>query len=124
MDFRCRGAQPAETGQFELLLLFDELLVEVLVLVDELVPELLCESVSFAHVPLEQLLERDREMLVDFEELSVRLPIRTSPFAAVNAASPIRAGIRAAWLDEDTAARPRKVAHARWARAAMARSPR
>lgn len=104
--------------------MFDELLVEVLVLVDELVPELLCESASFVHEPLEQLLERDREMLVDFELLAVRLRTRTSPLAAASAASPIRAGIGAAWLGDDTAARLSKVANARWARAAMARSPR
>ncbi len=84
---------PVDANQFELLLLFDELLVEVLVLVDELEPELLCESASFVHEPLEQLLERDREMLVDFDVLSVRLPTRTGPFTAASAASPMRAGI-------------------------------
>lgn len=57
---------------FELL---DELVL-VEVLVDELVPVLLWESLSVVQLPLEQLLERELDLLVDLETVTDRLPIR------------------------------------------------
>lgn len=58
---------------------FDELvLVDVLVLVDEFVPESLFESLSVVQVPFEQLVERELDVLVDFDTVPDFLPIRMS----------------------------------------------
>jgi hypothetical protein len=57
---------------FELL----EELVLVEVLVEELVPVLLWESLLVVQLPLEQLFERELDLLVDFETVTDLLPIR------------------------------------------------
>ncbi|WP_432287470.1 hypothetical protein SLT36_11195 [Aminobacter sp. BA135] len=66
---------------FELL---DELVL-VEVLVEELVPELLWESLSLVQLPLEQLLERELDLLVDFETVT-DFPIRMRPLLRESAA--------------------------------------
>lgn len=70
------GAGRREPAQFEFVFeLLDELVL-VEVLVDELVPVLLWESLSVVQLPLEQLLERELDLLVDLETVTDLLPIR------------------------------------------------
>lgn len=62
--------------QFELVFeLLDELVL-VEVLVEELVTVMLWESLSVVQLPLEQLFERELDLLVDFETVTDLLPIR------------------------------------------------
>jgi hypothetical protein len=73
---------------FELL----EELVLVEVLVEERVPELLWESLSVVQLPLEQLFERELDLLVDFETVTDLLPIRMRPSLTDSAAGSPGAG--------------------------------
>ncbi|MDR7219715.1 hypothetical protein [Aminobacter aminovorans] len=63
-------------NQFELVFELLEELVLVEVLVEELVPVLLWESLSVVQLPLEQLFERELDLLVDFEVVTDLLPTR------------------------------------------------
>ncbi|GAA4118131.1 hypothetical protein GCM10023067_22770 [Aminobacter aganoensis] len=96
--------------------LLDELVL-VEVLVDELVPELLWESLSVVQLPLEQLLERELDLLVDLETVTDLLPIR---IGAPEAAAGVMAGpgpaSGPAWAAETVRAVPAKIAAAakRW----------
>ncbi|GAA2877635.1 hypothetical protein GCM10010837_32890 [Aminobacter niigataensis] len=77
------GAGRREPVQFEFVFeLLDELVL-VEVLVDELVPVLLWESLSVVQLPLEQLLERELDLLVDLETVTDRLPIRMGALPTV-----------------------------------------
>jgi len=104
---------------FELL---DELVL-VEVLVEELVPVLLWESLSLVQLPLEQLLERELDLLVDFETVTDLLPIRMrSPLRDSAAGAPGGVATGAASAAEN--AMPRMpAAKANVPRLAMARAP-
>ncbi|MBE1207797.1 hypothetical protein [Aminobacter carboxidus] len=92
---------------FELL---DELVL-VEVLVEELVPELLWESLSVVQLPLEQLFERELDLLVDFETVTDLLPTRMRPSLAERAVrSPGADTIGAASAAETTATVARMLA--------------
>lgn len=98
-------------GQFELVFELLEELVLVDVLVEELVPELLLESVSVVQLPLEQLFDREFELLVDFETVTDLLPARMRPSLTERAVrSPGAGTIGAASATENAATVARMLA--------------
>ncbi|WP_269930595.1 hypothetical protein [Aminobacter sp. HY435] len=109
--------------QFVLLLVLDVLLVDVLVLVDELVPVLPCESVSLEQDPFEQLLERDLELLVDFDTVTDLLPTRMGPAASVARSAGVNGSCAASTVVRPAAAPNTIAAMAISPRRAMARAP-
>ncbi|WAX97472.1 hypothetical protein N7E70_011735 [Aminobacter sp. NyZ550] len=104
---------------FELL----EELVLVEVLVEELVPVLLWESLSVVQLPLEQLFERELDLLVDFETVTDLLPIRTSPLLLERAARSEGADTVGTALAAERATPRMPAARANALGLAMARAP-